>query len=1521
MHLFDGVRYFLSTSLPEERVNELSHVLDSNGAIRINSIDDEGLTHFITNSNSFERWQAVATREEEGKLSVVTDKWVDKSLLLGKLQHPSHYSANPAMIFSGVVACAAELEATDLEVLSAGITALGGQWRTGLTKDVTHLFVTNPTSRKYSTALHFRQDTDIKIILPHWFDDAVRLGIRLQTTSYEWPDPPMLLAQGAEDGEGAKADAIKRAALRKLDHEKKTLYRTAELLDPNAPLPNGDEGTSQSSVASPREKTKNVWDSRRVLLGRSLELSGSRRDAVEAEIRRAGGKIVPHEGGKDEEMAVVDECDVFVTRFRSGRAYAQRPQVVRQAVRQAKTIGTLPWVFHVHSIGTLSPPMDQLLWYPIPKRPIEGFSGHEITVTNYTGESREYIKKLIVAMGAKFTPSMSGKNTVLIAAYVSGTKTTKAASWSIPIVNHTWLEDCFVKWRNLTVALEKYIVFPPGVDFSRQLGDRGVGREVEDVGEDELELLEQEDDEEETLAVELEAEAKDASKGKEKEKTKEVSGSAYPLSTPGSAQDAQEVEDVVAVDGDGDVHMDVDMGLPDMHFDAEEPNRAAADEERDHPMEQEEEEEEELEPAKPTPTPRPTKSITERMQEKGESTAKTRIKKGKPKAPPASGSTTPVHVPKRKSGQVEVEVEVSPTKKRPRSSSDSDVEVVSAPVKKASKLVRRTTGGEGEGSNSNSWLVNASASTPVRLKTPAQESEGEEEEEEAPGKPHRGVLKKSPSKQVLSEEESAEEEAVVKSRKKLPKKKNVFIDDKVDEGNEEAIIVGAKKGKRKAQSDEEEEEEEEQPTKAKGRKNAAASSSISKAAKEKKRLPSPESDDDYDIVIVSTSKATPKTKTTEAGRPRPRPISKNKKAEAPEPEEEEEPSPPPKKAAPKLRASFPKSKKVATPPASDEESEPSPKKSSAKLRASTSKSKKVSPPPSSDEEEPSSKKASVKSRASTSKLKKVAAPPASDEEEVSPSKRVSKKSRASTSKSNKISISSGSEEEDEPSTPKKVAKPRPVTYKSRKSDAPPVSDDDERPSTSKKPPPKPRASMSKPKKAATPPLSDESDLTPPPVSSVKKATAKPSHSTTQTTKKGNDGSTSYDEEEEDEPPQRSRTKSTIKSGAADVSSAPKRTVSVLLPGLFLSTKEPPRVKSAVPNGLSRTESIRVAANERASTSRKATASSSTSKAKPKAKPAPAPAPAASVSSSPPANEDDGDSSVIVTGRARRGAAARATQKLHEEIMPDVMNYQQEMRSVGKGRRSLGSLPAASGSGKKRQSTGGGSDDEDDPREAKRRKLSGKGKAPASEDEEDEVEEVSRPAKGKGKQVDDDEGGAAKIAKAKKAKADDLNSSVGSKPSSVRLMTTQVPLDDDVIKALLKLGVKMTIKPSECTHLLAPHLVRTEKFLCALATAPFILTAKWAIESAAAKKLLDERNYLLRDKTNEKKFDFVLADALARAKELRGTLFSKMAFYITPKVQINHSLLKNVITACGGQVNNFLFRAIADMLMDGRELVS
>jgi hypothetical protein len=83
---------------------------------------------------------------------------------------------------------------------------------------------------------------------------------------------------------------------------------------------------------------------------------------------------------------------------------------------------------------------------------------------------------------------------------------------------------------------------------------------------------------------------------------------------------------------------------------------------------------------------------------------------------------------------------------------------------------------------------------------------------------------------------------------------------------------------------------------------------------------------------------------------------------------------------------------------------------------------------------------------------------------------------------------------------------------------------------------------------------------------------------------------------------------------------------------------------------------------------------------------------------------------------------------------------------------------------------------------------------------------------------------------------------------VVLVTTQVELSDSVEKVyvylchevsplsdyahkLNKIGIKKTTFYAECTHLLAKNVVRTEKFMVSLASAPWILTEKWATDSA------------------------------------------------------------------------------------------
>jgi hypothetical protein len=265
---------------------------------------------------------------------------------------------------------------SDIEVLSAGITALGGQWRTGLTRDVTHLFAVCPGSEKYRTALRYQKETQVKVLVPHWFDDSVRLGIRgLSATAYEWPEPAILtLGKSSPDTDEVGNDLLRPQS--KLPRDKRALYKAVLM-------------TAEQETKLGQAETRDIWGSRRILLSPDLELSEGRRKAIEAGITRLGGVVV------DYDTQCVDAFDVLIARHRWGTLYTEvncrfimvvlnRGPVADsvQGVSGRKLIGSLTWLFHVQSTGTIGTPTAQLLHYPIPKKPIEGFSAHVRIVVN-----------------------------------------------------------------------------------------------------------------------------------------------------------------------------------------------------------------------------------------------------------------------------------------------------------------------------------------------------------------------------------------------------------------------------------------------------------------------------------------------------------------------------------------------------------------------------------------------------------------------------------------------------------------------------------------------------------------------------------------------------------------------------------------------------------------------------------------------------------------------------------------------------------------------------------------------------------------------------------------------------------------------------------------------------------------------------------------------------------------------------------------------------------------------------------
>jgi len=61
---------------------------------------------------------------------------------------------------------------------------------------------------------------------------------------------------------------------------------------------------------------------------------------------------------------------------------------------------------------------------------------------------------------------------------LNGVKVDRAHRWNIPVLNHTWLEDCFSTWSNLPASghgqAQKYSTFPPGTNFMRILAQKSL---------------------------------------------------------------------------------------------------------------------------------------------------------------------------------------------------------------------------------------------------------------------------------------------------------------------------------------------------------------------------------------------------------------------------------------------------------------------------------------------------------------------------------------------------------------------------------------------------------------------------------------------------------------------------------------------------------------------------------------------------------------------------------------------------------------------------------------------------------------------------------------------------------------------------------------------------------------------------------------------------------------------------------------------------------------------------------------
>lgn len=80
-------------------------------------------------------------------------------------------------------------------------------------------------------------------------------------------------------------------------------------------------------------------------------------------------------------------------------------------------IANLPWLHHVLAVGKLDSPCDRMLHYPLPSTEgLSEFQGLIMTISNYAGPARDYVRALIEALGAKFEGAMSRTTSYVVTA-------------------------------------------------------------------------------------------------------------------------------------------------------------------------------------------------------------------------------------------------------------------------------------------------------------------------------------------------------------------------------------------------------------------------------------------------------------------------------------------------------------------------------------------------------------------------------------------------------------------------------------------------------------------------------------------------------------------------------------------------------------------------------------------------------------------------------------------------------------------------------------------------------------------------------------------------------------------------------------------------------------------------------------------------------------------------------------------------------------------------------------------------
>lgn len=362
-------------------------------------------------------------------IPVVSAAWVQACISTKRITRASCFSPDPAHILKHcqIYVSRHSLNPSEYALYSAMITSLGGVCIDYLSSRASHIITVDPQDPAIAAVANIA-GLSIKYVLPTWIA-AVFKSKTYTTESEHLLDP-------RERPEAMKSKMSE-------------LWNKVEL----------QEFTSHSHYLT----------GHKIFLSLDLILPAQCYSFLIDVIKSAGGEVVRHVDSQDVSKNV---GDCFVSQSTKSQEYDK-------ATAEHLYKGNISWIFYMWSMQQFIEPEQKLLLSPLKPRI---FKGNELILsyTNYVGQQRSYVQKLVDALGGISTTELTRKNTHLLSCMPFGQKYQAALRWkdTCRIVNHFWLEECYKRGQKLDCTLEQFSTIEAFNGLTERLGQLSLTDQV-----------------------------------------------------------------------------------------------------------------------------------------------------------------------------------------------------------------------------------------------------------------------------------------------------------------------------------------------------------------------------------------------------------------------------------------------------------------------------------------------------------------------------------------------------------------------------------------------------------------------------------------------------------------------------------------------------------------------------------------------------------------------------------------------------------------------------------------------------------------------------------------------------------------------------------------------------------------------------------------------------------------------------------------------------------------------------------